>query len=120
MKTRQRNHGDPEKVSVTLAWALDGARHTLTRSRLRARVVWRSSMTDLLQRNSSTTLHASPAPDRTRRRLLMFGAGAAGAAVATPVLASPAAIVVPVDIEANSLGYRETGHVRAYYTTTRI
>jgi hypothetical protein len=77
-------------------------------------------MTDLLQRNTSTTLHVSHTLDKARRRLLMFGAAAAGAAVATPVLAAPAAIVVPVDIEAKSLGYQETGHVRAYYTTTRI
>ena len=51
-------------------------------------------MTDLLHGDTSTTLpHASPKPDETRRRFLMFGAGAAGAAAATPVLAAPAAIV---------------------------
>jgi len=78
-------------------------------------------MTDLLQRNTSTTpLHASPIPDKTRRLFLMFGAGAAGAAVAAPALAAPAAIVGPVDIGPKSLGYQETAHVRAYYTTTRI
>ena len=77
-------------------------------------------MTDFLHGDTSTTLpHASPRPDETRRRFLMFGAGAAGAAVATPVLAAPAAIVGPVDIEP-SHGYQETAHVRAYYTTTRI
>jgi hypothetical protein len=79
-------------------------------------------MTDLLQRNALTPLHALPAPDETRRRLLMFGAcaGAAVAAEAAPVLASPAVTIVPVDIDARSLGYQETGHIRAYYTTTRI
>ena len=50
----------------------------------------------------------------------MFGTGAAVAAEAAPVLASPAATIVPVDVDARSLGYRETGHIRAYYTTTRI
>ena len=80
-------------------------------------------MTDLLHRDTSTALlHASPIPDKTRRRLLMFGAGAA---IATPVLAAPAAIVGSVDIGAESHGskshgYQETGHVRAYYATTRI
>jgi hypothetical protein len=99
-----------------------GAPHAVTRSRLRARVYCpEDSMTDLLHGDKSTTLpHASPKPDKTRRRFLMFGAGAAGAAVATPVLAAPAAIVGPVDIEPKSHGYQETAHVRAYYTTTRI
>jgi hypothetical protein len=77
-------------------------------------------MTDLLQRNTLTPLHALPDPDETRRRLLLFGAGAAVAAGAAPVLASPAVTIVPGDIDARSLGYQETGHVRAYYTTTRI
>jgi hypothetical protein len=77
-------------------------------------------MPDLLQRNALTPLYALPAPDETRRRLLMFGAGAAVAAGAAPVLASPEATIVPVDGDARSLGYQETGHVRAYYTTTRI
>jgi hypothetical protein len=78
-------------------------------------------MTDLLHRDTSTaSLRGSPIPDKTRRRLL-----GAGAAIATPVLAAPAAIVGPIDIESKSggpksRGYQETGHVRAYYTTTRI
>ena len=94
------------------------------RKRLRAHAhAWRSSMTDLLHRDTSTSsLHAPPIPDKTRRRLLMFGAGAA---IATPVLAAPAAIVGSVDIGAElngskSHGYQETEHVRRYYATTRL
>ena len=58
-------------------------------------------MTDLLHGDTSTTLpHASPKPDKTRRRFLMFGAGAAGAAAAAPVLAAtPAALVETADGE---------------------
>jgi hypothetical protein len=80
-------------------------------------------MTDLLHRDTSTALlRASPIPDKTRRRLLMFGAGAA---IAAPVLAAPAAIVGPIDIDPktggpNPRGYQETEHVRRYYATTRL
>jgi hypothetical protein len=78
-------------------------------------------MTDSLQRSGTTPpLSGAPIADRTRRLLLMFGAGAVGAAVAAPALAAPAAIVRPVDIGPTSLGYQETAHVRAYYNTTRI
>jgi hypothetical protein len=80
-------------------------------------------MTDLLHPDTSTaSLRASPIPDKTRRRVLMFGAGAA---IATPILAAPAAIVGPIDIEPRSggprsRGYQETEHVRRYYATTRL
>jgi hypothetical protein len=80
-------------------------------------------MTDLLHRDTSTaSLRESPIPNETRRRLLMFSAGAA---IATPVLAAPAAIVGPIDIEPKaggptSRGYQETEHVRNYYATTRL
>ena len=63
-------------------------------------------MTDLLHRDTSTALlRASPIPDKTRRRLLMFGAGAA---ITAPVLAAPAAIVGPVDVGAESHGPNRT------------
>jgi len=75
-------------------------------------------MTDLLHRDTSTaSLRASTIPDKTRRRLLMFGAGAA---IATPVLAAPAAIVESTESKPASQGYRETEHVRRYYATTRL
>jgi hypothetical protein len=51
----------------------------------------------------------------------MFGAGAAGAAAAAPVIAaSPAAVIVEPVAQTESKGYRETQHVRDYYATTRI
>ncbi len=59
-------------------------------------------------------------PDTNRRRFLMFGAGAAGAAVAVPVLAAPAALVEAPAAKAASQGYQETEHVRNYYATTRL
>lgn len=59
-------------------------------------------------------------PDVRRRRfLLAFGAGAAGAAVATPAVAGAAAAVTPAEPEAASRGYRETDHIRAYYASAR-
>jgi len=58
--------------------------------------------------------------DANRRRFLMFGAGAAGAAVAAPVLAAPAAIVETPTAASASRGYQDTEHVRNYYATTRI
>jgi hypothetical protein len=50
----------------------------------------------------------------------MFGAGAAGAAAAAPVLAAPAAVIDVPAAKPESQGYRETEHVRNYYATTRI
>ena len=58
--------------------------------------------------------------DSNRRRFLMFGASAAGAAAAVPVLASPAALVEAPATKPASQGYQETEHVRDYYTTTRV
>jgi hypothetical protein len=63
---------------------------------------------------------AAPAPDANRRRFLMFGATAAGAAAAVPVLASPAALVEAPEAKPASQGYQETEHVRSYYATTRL
>ena len=59
-------------------------------------------------------------PDTNRRRFLMFGAGAAGAAAAAPVLASPAALVEAPVAQPASKGYQDTEHVRNYYATTRL
>jgi len=50
----------------------------------------------------------------------MFGATAAGAAAAVPVLASPAALVEAPEAKPASQGYQETEHVRSYYATTRL
>ena len=79
-------------------------------------------MTDLLHGDKSTTLpHASPKSDKTRRRFLMFGAGAASAAAAAPVLAAtPPGLVETAEAKPQSKGYQETEHVRNYYATTRI
>ena len=78
-------------------------------------------MTNLLQRNASMTLNVLPAPDTNRRRLLMFGAGAASAAAAaTIVAATPAAVIAEPVANPEAQGYRETQHVRHYYTTTRM
>ena len=63
---------------------------------------------------------AAQAPDANRRRFLMFGATAAGAAAAAPVLASPAALVEAPAAKPVSQGYQETEHVRNYYATTRL
>jgi hypothetical protein len=78
-------------------------------------------MTDLLHRDTSTaSLRASPIPDKTRRRLLVFGAGAAGAASVSALAAAPAVIADPAQPQPASQGYRETEHVRNYYATTRL
>lgn len=79
-------------------------------------------MTDRIHRDS---LGSPPVAVRTtdsnRRRFLMFGAGAAGAAVAGPVLAAPVALVdTPAAAASQSQGYQETAHVRRYYATTRL
>ena len=63
---------------------------------------------------------AARSPDTSRRRFLMFGASAAGAAAAVPVLAAPAAILEAPAAKPESQGYQETQHVRDYYATTRI
>lgn len=63
---------------------------------------------------------AARSPVSSRRRFLMFGAGAAGAAAAAPVLAAPAAVIDVPAAKPESQGYRETEHVRNYYATTRI
>jgi hypothetical protein len=51
---------------------------------------------------------------------MAFGAGAAGAASASALGATPAAIVETATPAPASQGYRETDHVRNYYATTRI
>jgi ubiquinol cytochrome c reductase Fe-S subunit len=66
---------------------------------------------------------AAHSPDSSRRRFLMFGAGAAGAAgaaAAAPLVAAEAAVVEAAADPRPSQGYRETDHVRTYYATTRI
>jgi hypothetical protein len=51
----------------------------------------------------------------------MFGAGAASAAVAAPVMAAtPAAVIAERVAQPESQGYSETQHVRDYYATARI
>ena len=62
-----------------------------------------------------------PSADLKRRHfLLALGAGGAGAA-ATAVAAVPGIVAPPVPAPASSDGstYRETEHVRAYYSTAR-
>lgn len=63
---------------------------------------------------------AACTPNANRRRFLMFGAGAAGAAAAAPVLASPAALIEAPAAKPGSQGYQETEHVRNYYATARL
>jgi len=78
-------------------------------------------MSDASRRDPSGAQSAvARVPDTNRRRFLMFGAGAAGAAAASPVLAAPAAIVAPVAEQPRAQGYRETEHVRDYYASTRL
>ena len=70
--------------------------------------------------DTSTVAPVKPVrpPDATRRRfLLAFGAGAASASA---LAAAPAAIVESTESKPASQGYRETEHVRRYYTTTRL
>jgi hypothetical protein len=87
----------------------------------RTRAWLEDSMTDLLHGGTSTTLlHALPNLDANRRRFLLFGATAAGAAAAAPVLACPAALVEAPEAKPAAQGYQETEHVRNYYATTRI
>jgi hypothetical protein len=83
-------------------------------------------MTNSLHHDASeTSLHAPPLPNKALRRLLTFGAGATGAAVARTVLAGRSTLSRPAESEpkspeSRSRGYQETAHVRSNYTTTRI
>lgn len=63
---------------------------------------------------------ARPADTKRRRFLLAFGAGAAGAASASALAATPGVTVDAAEAKPASQGYRETEHVRNYYATTRI
>ena len=64
---------------------------------------------------------AARSPASPRRRYLAFGAGAASAAITLPLLATPALVVArPPVATRQTLGYRETEHVRHYYATTRL
>ena len=64
---------------------------------------------------------APAAPDLRRRRfLLAVSAGGAGAVAATTP-ARAAVVTTPAsDAAETSTGYRETGHVKSYYATTRL
>ena len=78
-------------------------------------------MSDRIQRDpQGLPTVAAHTPDTNRRRFLAFGASAAGAAAAMPVLASPQALVEAPAAKPASQGYQETEHVRNYYATTRI
>jgi hypothetical protein len=64
---------------------------------------------------------AARTPDTNRRRFLMFGAGAASAAAAAPlVAATPGAVITEPVAQPEGKGYAETQHVRDYYATARI
>ena len=64
---------------------------------------------------------AARTPDTNRRRFLMFGAGAASAAAAAPlVAATPGAVIAEPIAQPEAKGYSETQHVRDYYATARI
>jgi hypothetical protein len=64
---------------------------------------------------------AARTPDTNRRRFLMFGAGAASAAAAAPlVAATPGAVIAEPVVQPEAKGYSETQHVRDYYATARI
>jgi hypothetical protein len=59
--------------------------------------------------------------DANRRRYLTFDAGAVGAVIAVPVLATPARVVARAPVVSKQPpGYRETEHMRRYYATTRL
>jgi hypothetical protein len=122
-ETRQRNYRHPETVPVRLAPM--GRREFATRRPLHAQDL-RNCMTNPLHHDASeASLHAPRLPNKSLRRLLTFGAGVSGAAIATTVLARPSALLgraesEPKSPESRSRGYQETAHVRSYYTTTRI
>lgn len=79
-------------------------------------------MITTLHHNVSVALsRATRSLDTHRRRFLAFGAGAVSAAITVPVLATPALVVArPPVATRQTLGYRETEHVRHYYRTTRL
>ena len=70
---------------------------------------------------SAALSRAARSLDANRRHFVTFGAGAVGAAIAMPVLAAPARVVVRPPVAARQMmGYRETEHVRHYYATARL
>ena len=78
-------------------------------------------MSDELHRDpTGAQLRVARAPDVSRRRFLMLGAGAASAAAAAPVLAGTSAVVETPAEPSQSQGYQETAHVRTYYATARL
>ena len=73
------------------------------------------------QRLSVAWSYAARSFDANRRRHLTFDAGAVGAVIAVPVLATPARVVASAPVAPRQLsGYRETEHMRRYYATTRL
>lgn len=70
-----------------------------------------------------TVPSATPAPQDSKRRRLLFALGAGGAATAAAAaqaVAAPVAALPEAAAEARKPGYRETDHVRTYYASTRI
>ena len=78
-------------------------------------------MRDSTQIPEHASTPAPSAPDLKRRRfLLAVSAGGAGAvASAAPARAAVAATAESA-VADTSTGYRETGHVKSYYATTRL
>ncbi len=73
------------------------------------------------QYSSTAWSHVARSLDANRRRFMTFGAGAVGALIAVPVLATPARVVARAPAATRqTLGYRETDHVRHYYRSTRL
>jgi hypothetical protein len=59
--------------------------------------------------------------DANRRLFLTFSAGAVGAVIAVPVLATPARVGARAPVATRqTLGYRETEHIRHHYRSTRL
>ncbi|MGE5088579.1 MAG: hypothetical protein ACM3QY_05585 [Candidatus Levyibacteriota bacterium] len=78
-------------------------------------------MPDASRHDDSATPEPRQQPDLRRRRFLMAcGAGAAGAAAATPAVSNSAAIVAPTATQRDANGYRESDHIRSYYASTRL
>jgi len=70
---------------------------------------------------SSALSRAARSIDANRRRFLTFGGSAIGAAIVVPVRATAARVVAqPHVATCQMLGYRETRHVRHYYSTARL